>query len=67
VTVGPNGTILVANFGSDSITVIAPELPAEPIEIPAPESDFQAGDVLLAVNANGGAIQTMEVLPLSMG
>ena len=54
VTVGPNGTILVANFGSDSITVIRPD---EPIELPVPDGDFEAGDVLIAVNANGGAVQ----------
>ena len=54
VTVGPNGTILVANFGSDSITVIRPD---EPIELPVPDGDFEAGDVLIAVNANGGAMQ----------
>ena len=56
VTVGPNGTILVANFGSDSITVIRPD---EPIELPVPEGDFEAGDVLIAVNANGEALQTV--------
>ena len=54
VTVGPNGTILVANFGSDSITVIRPD---EPVELPVPDGDFTAGDVLIAVNANGGAVQ----------
>ena len=56
VTVGPNGTILVANFGSDSITVIAPE---EPAELPVPEGEFTAGEVLIAVNANGEALQSV--------
>ena len=55
VTVGPNGTILVANFGSDSIVVIAPE---EPAELPVPDGEFTPGDVLIAVNANGAALQT---------
>ena len=56
VTVGPNGTILIANFGSDNITVIRPDAP---VELPVPDGDFEAGDVLIAVNANGGALQTV--------
>ena len=59
VTVGPNGTILVANFGSDNITVIAPNEPAEPVELPTPDGEFSSGEVLIAVNANGTALQSV--------